>query len=209
MKRYELKYSLDPEHIFALESILLSHPSGFRKQFPDRIVNNIYFDTPDYSAGRENLNGISDRTKIRYRWYGNSLTSNNGVLEFKIKENTLGYKRYIHDIELSSLSKLAASVNNQLGEEKEYIPSLVNQYLRSYYLDTSQAFRLTIDRNISYQFPIEGVSSILPYRDDRVIVEIKFDQSKFRQLENISRYFPFRMSKHSKYAAGLMALYSS
>jgi len=209
VRRYELKYLLDAHDAFALESILLSHPAGFRKLYPNRIINNIYFDTPEYNAGGENLAGISDRTKIRYRWYGEKSTSDDGILEFKIKENTLGYKKYIHNIKMPSLAHLVSSVNDELKNKGFYVPSLQNKYLRSYYSDFTQSFRLTIDRQISYQFPLEGVGNELPYKDDRIVVEIKFDQEKSKSVENISRYFPFRLSKHSKYAAGIMALYNS
>ena len=38
--------------------------------FPDRIVNNVYFDTPDLAAFEANLWGAPERRKCRLRWYG-------------------------------------------------------------------------------------------------------------------------------------------
>ena len=55
----------------------------FIKQFKQRSVNNIYYDTYGYDAYSDNLDGISKRVKLRYRWYGNNRTPNNGAIEIK------------------------------------------------------------------------------------------------------------------------------
>ena len=43
---------------------------GFVKQHNDRKVNSIYFDDLMLSGFYENLEGSSNRTKMRLRWYG-------------------------------------------------------------------------------------------------------------------------------------------
>ena len=42
---------------------------GFYKQYPNREISSIYLDTLNYDYVRENINGVSERKKIRFRWY--------------------------------------------------------------------------------------------------------------------------------------------
>jgi len=205
--RYELKYVIDPRYAYELESKLYSHPLCFSKVYTSRYINNIYFDDPYYTSCHDNLAGISDRTKIRYRWYGEQLHSNSGKVEFKIKRNELGGKKYIEGIKYHTLSQLSNDVNDSIGAKDYYIPTIRNQYLRNYYLDITGQYRLTIDTQIAYYLPIEGSHAIPQHRDKRIIVEIKFDIDKSEALDAVSHYFPFRRTKHSKYVTGLFALY--
>ncbi|MBP5543927.1 MAG: VTC domain-containing protein [Kiritimatiellae bacterium] len=39
-------------------------------EFPEGVVNSIYFDTPNFSSYREKANGDNLKTKVRLRWYG-------------------------------------------------------------------------------------------------------------------------------------------
>ena len=57
--RYEMKYEVDPDIAHAIASIIHTHPAGFVKAFPDRWINNIYFDTVDFDTCQHNLDGIS------------------------------------------------------------------------------------------------------------------------------------------------------
>lgn len=205
--RYELKYVIDPRHAYELESVLYNHPMCFSKVYASRYINNIYFDDPYYTSCQDNLAGISNRTKIRYRWYGEDLYSDKGLVEFKIKRNELGGKKYIKGVKYQSLSQLTADVNEGIGTKDYYIPTMRNQYLRNYYLDISGQYRLTIDTQIAYHLPVTGNHSVPQHRDNRIIVEIKFDKDKSEALDAISHHFPFRRTKHSKYVTGLFALY--
>ena len=58
----------------------------FRKQYPDRKVNSIYFDDINYSSILENLDGVSSKKKIRVRWYGSQNKLINPILEIKSKK---------------------------------------------------------------------------------------------------------------------------
>lgn len=205
--RYELKYVIEPKHAYELESILYTHPLCFSKVYASRYINNIYFDDPYYSSCHDNLAGISNRTKIRYRWYGQELQSDNGLIEFKIKRNELGGKKYVEGIKYNNLTQLTTDVNECIGAKDYYIPTIRNQYLRNYFLDISGQYRVTIDTGIQYYLPVEGSHHMAQYLDNRIIVEIKFDKDKAEALDAISHHFPFRRTKHSKYVAGLFALY--
>ena len=68
--RYERKYRIENVDISLINQIVKMHPAGFRKAYPDRSVNNIYLDTPDFETYRANVAGVSERKKYRVRWYG-------------------------------------------------------------------------------------------------------------------------------------------
>jgi SPX domain protein involved in polyphosphate accumulation len=44
----------------------------FIEKYPMRVVNNIYFDTIDFSSYQSNIDGASNRSKVRIRWYNES-----------------------------------------------------------------------------------------------------------------------------------------
>ena len=50
-----------------IEKILLIN--GFTKLFLPRKINSIYLDTQNFDFAKDNINGISKRKKIRFRWY--------------------------------------------------------------------------------------------------------------------------------------------
>ena len=206
--RYELKYVLDPSAAFHLESMLLSHPAGFNKAFEDRVINNIYFDDHLFSTCNDNLSGIADRIKIRYRWYGLEDHTDNGVLEYKIKKNALGTKVHHRDIPYASLKQLSSIVNDKMTNRTQVSPVIRNQYLRSYFIDISGKYRLTVDRNVLYDWPSDNKTiKESAISDTRIIVEVKFDNNADTELDSVSRDIPFRLSKHSKYLSGMYALY--
>ncbi len=90
--RMEIKFVGYAVNYATVLNALRMHPAGFIVPYPDRQVNNVYFDSFDYSAFAENLSGVSSRTKVRYRWYGESRTPESGTLEVKCKRNYFGWK---------------------------------------------------------------------------------------------------------------------
>ena len=92
--RYERKYKIESITAEVVRQVVINHPASFRKIFPDRKVNNIYFDNIELSAYFDNVNGIADRQKIRVRWYGDDIFKiEQPKLEIKIKSNQLGFKK--------------------------------------------------------------------------------------------------------------------
>ena len=76
--RNEIKFIASSQQYDHLLKWVKLHPAGFYTNYPDRRVNNIYFDSHDYKAYADNLTGASFRAKVRYRWYGSSLTPARG-----------------------------------------------------------------------------------------------------------------------------------
>ena len=90
--RLEVKFVTGAHHLGTIVNWFQMHPACFREHFAARWVNNVYFDTFDYHAYRQNLLGGSSRQKIRYRWYGTNRLPSSGALEIKCKRNYFGWK---------------------------------------------------------------------------------------------------------------------
>ena len=204
--RYEIKYVLGLDEWSKLQQVLIEHPASFSTAFPDRTVNNIYLDTSELENCMDNLAGISDRQKYRIRWYGQEKEVKSPVLEKKIKNNALGRKE-IKKIENWDDDFL---LNYHLTNFGGLCPVLQNQYLRSYYLDWSGKFRLTVDRAIKYK-PANGyffADYSDAFSDEHIIVELKFSSEDYKLHRDITRHFPFRPVKHSKYVTGVFYCYA-
>ena len=89
--RHEIKFvAKAAERDFVLQWVH-SHWAGFVEPYPPRRINNVYFDSHELSAFHENLSGTSWRSKVRWRWYGDTLTPDRGTLEIKRRRGGLGW----------------------------------------------------------------------------------------------------------------------
>jgi len=202
MKRYEIKYAIPIVDKSIVEQSILSHPASFNIAFPDRVINNIYFDSPDLQSYYQNINGDPIRTKVRYRWYGAKEQISKGHIELKRKEFQLGWKEYLN-------VPLGTSAFDHVRDLKEGgLPAalratLWNSYKRSYYVSMDENFRVTIDDDLTY-----GDYNAAPKtaKEEMIIVEIKFDQDRMMDFNDIAKFFPFKQTKYSKYATGVTRL---
>lgn len=205
--RYERKFVL-PRHLLdEILQLMLIHPAGFREVYYQRRINNIYFDTANFDAWKENLDGIQNRSKFRIRWYGEDITFvKNPILEEKIKNNLLGTKRRwkLPDFVRSDIQQIGA--NNKVLFSKLLLPSLFNSYVRRYFLSADQKFRLTVDEDICYQWPQTSEKGSYPNREV-IVVEIKYEEQDVDLQDTILQYFPYRPSKNSKYSIGMEMLW--
>ena len=69
LSRFERKWVYRNNDYLTLVNALIRSNFFFRKQYPDRKVNSIYFDTPVFTDVWDNINGFFNRKKIRIRWY--------------------------------------------------------------------------------------------------------------------------------------------
>ncbi|MDH3648861.1 MAG: VTC domain-containing protein [Saprospiraceae bacterium] len=205
--RIELKYAPDQISYAHCVEIIRQHPSSFRKIFPDRWVNNIYFDTPDLASYHANMHGISHRKKYRIRWYGNLWRHiQSPTFEIKEKENQQGIKLSFDMADFS-----VEHANRQLDRlhintlPGSLVPVLANRYLRSYWMSMDQRFRFTIDRNLSFgsfltNFPYPHVDV------DMLVAELKYSADLDDRADHVRQYVPFRRTKFSKYVHGLLSV---
>jgi len=218
--RYERKFQVRELSVSEIESIVRLHPASFCRQFPTRIINNIYFDTRNLNAVIENIEGIAKRLKTRIRWYGESFGKvTSPVLELKIKNGFAGRKKYF-SLEPFSLNsdftsdyfrnhiKESALPENIKRHLDLLLPILLNNYTRQYYLSKCEKFRLTIDNQL-YNYRIgERFNSFKFVSSDRLstILELKYDVEDEAVADTITKHFPLRVTKYSKYINGVQQI---
>ena len=192
---------------YLVEQVVRMHPASFQKAFPNRQVNNVYFDTSSFSTFHENQSGIAYRKKYRVRWYGAFMQIlQNPVLEVKVKDNLLGYKENfaLKNTSLQELDQLKKIVNKQLQLYRTLSPVLLNAYQRSYWLTPNQKIRLTIDWDMKFhQLYKHPYFNRFHLKDPAVVVELKYDEDQEMAASRIMQDLPFRLTKNSKYAEGI------
>ena len=198
--RIEKKFVLGKSKEDYLESILIR--SGFNRIFKPRYINSIYLDTVNFDFAKDNINGVSQRKKIRFRWYNNDL--NNISLEEKNKNN-FSVNKIISKVEVPSNSKnLINNLKSYFYDlkknclSKNYLFILKTNYFRSYWLSSDKKIRATIDINLNAS-PINNPVNKLTLND--TILEFKFlskEEENFRNLFHIKK-INLRSKKYSKY----------
>jgi hypothetical protein len=219
--RYELKIPLPGIPIYDIRKWVNLHPHGFRKTFPSRRVNNLYFDTIDYLNLQNHLDGYYERSKVRLRWYGEEARFNSSNLEIKSKVGNLGSKtismisEYL-DLNAHSYSQIFKKIEGQLPDKLAFLlsfykPVIINYYQREYYESVISGIRLTIDfdhftfdqrffhkPNLVYPEPFHNYP----------IIEIKASKDQHKILSEIITFFPANTYRFSKYLDGMLSILS-
>ena len=218
--RYELKFITYDIYYYNLLNWVKIHDYAFKREYNTRIVNNVYFDSYYYDSYRDNIYGSSSRTKVRYRWYGEFNRPTLGSLEIKYKRNIFGWKqRYnINKFSLSSeytwkeiysLFHNNIPLKGKIWLEKNPIPTIINQYLRDYFISSNNKIRITVDRNL---FVYDQRYSLFPNIKKKtltqpvVIVEFKFNRENRDEAEELFGNMPIRGSRNSKYVNCIRAV---
>jgi hypothetical protein len=218
--RFEFK-AVAPSWMLAdLMAWLLVQPDGFHVRHPQRRINSIYFDTVDLQRYTENLSGASERSKARLRWYGRDASAAKLVFEAKRKRNKLGWKDTQRipgrvDMVGTSWRDLNATLRGALRGQLRLVfdmaggPVLCNSYDREYYASDDDIVRITIDRDIrAYdQRGTDRPNLTRPcLQDDIIVVEVKADAANGDRVAETMATLPLRVTRHSKYAAGVAAI---
>jgi len=217
--RYERKFLIATLTQAEIELIIKLHPAMFSRVYPPRFVNNLYFDSPNMRNFFDTVDGIRSRLKVRIRWYGSVFGDiADPVLELKIKEGFLGKKDQFRltpfSIDESFQPDMTADVfrrsriPNSLKLNLMCMEAtLLNSYRRQYFQSVDRKFRITLDSAIQF-YPTEAHGNIFrqrPIYANHLVVELKYSQDQDPRAESITRHFPFRMSKSSKYTEGILA----
>jgi len=209
--RREVKFVANELFSNDISAWIMSSKLFLRKQFQDRTVNNIYYDTYNYDAYTDNLDGISKRTKLRYRWYGESLMLCDGMLELKKRENAFGFKytQKVEGLDINNSHRLLSmAIRNSVPKSWVYlldyysVPVILNRYRRSYYLSKCKQVRVTIDRDhsvfdqrLSKRINITKKANTVQY----IIIEVKFHPDLTEYVSEMIADIPMRISRNSKY----------
>ena len=216
-KRYERKFYISKMDAKEVECLIKIHPSAFSEIFHERFVNNIYLDSVGLKHYFDNIDGNNRRYKIRFRWYGNLLGHvGNPVLEVKVKENLVGFKlRYPFgsfevgpELSMEEIGKVCkhAGLPDAMNEILRGMNfSLLNRYRRKYFLSADKKYRITIDSDLGYYSLAKRGNTFLNKNSDvtGVVVELKYDTTIDDEAKFITHYFPFRLSRMSKYVSGV------
>ena len=205
--RYERKWIFKESNYNDILNKTLKSNFLFHLQYPKRYVNSIYFDDINYTSIKDNLDGVSNRSKFRLRWYSkNCFVIHNPKLEIKIKENFLNYKKIFPLEKLDNLNlkninhvKLINNEVNNIIKKKLLFTNITTHYERLYLISYNKKIRATIDYNLKgtkfncyFQNPIFKAS-----RD--VIVEFKYNQEYDNYVRSNLQKISSRFSKNSKY----------
>ncbi len=219
--RYERKFIVPKIISYNISNLIKSTPLCFSEIYAKRVVNNIYLDTPNYQFFKENINGLSERKKVRIRWYGETFGDINPNLEIKYKSGNVGTKKTLQispfnfpDRSLSinpfSLSDSIRNLPLSYHWIKSLRVSLLNSYERSYYLSFDKMFRITVDKNLLYFPTSNSIKNDFNYylKEDSTILELKYLKQSDLDADLITNYFPFRMTRNSKYVNGIRLIHS-
>jgi SPX domain protein involved in polyphosphate accumulation len=219
--RHERKFIIDQLCHQEIEHLIKYNPAMFSEIFYERRVNNIYFDSLGLTNYHENLSGISERLKIRIRWYGKVFgVIKKPVLELKIKKNELNQKMsfplkaFMLDKKLSLklLQKvfLKSNLPEWLSESlKLYSPVFLNSYKRKYFISADKKCRITLDKDLCF-FRINNKNNSF-YENIKkrefYVLEVKYLPQDHEKIPKITNHLLFRLSAHSKYVSGVDLLY--
>lgn len=215
--RYEIKIILETAQVNSVLTTLKLHPYAFFQPYPLRQVNNIYFETQQLTAYEENLSGISERTKTRYRWYGDLNNHQKGILELKVKKTSLGTKLFypVSGIDLTqSWASIAEVMQQSLPEQGQLHfkmnrqPALINSYHRQYFESRDHTLRVTIDQDINFYGQLHSNKPNLSRKENTAnfaVLEVKCSPTHRSQAMKILDHIPVRASRMSKFVTGMNA----
>ena len=210
--RYENKFVVPCLDKKEVEAVIFSNSHLFSEIYYERQINNIYFDSLDMEGFFDNVLGNSDRIKIRIRWYGDFEKVVNPVLELKIKRGAVGtklsfpLKNFSFPLSLDDMQEVFLDSNLPewlIDKLKTQRFALLNYYTRKYFLSACKSFRITIDSDLTYGGVLTQNSLELSkkIKEEYNILELKYDSEK--NARDVSTQFPFRLTKSSKYVAGV------
>jgi SPX domain protein involved in polyphosphate accumulation len=212
MKRYEYKLSFPLEDYAEVLRSLLSNSFLFSEIYNERLINNIYFDTIDFADFYSNVNGHSERSKFRIRWYGKDKNVA-AILENKSKVGEVGDKisysinKTLNPTMLDNISDFIdfEDMNVKLAFSNRR-PVLLNQYIRRYFISYDHKIRITLDRDIRFGLPTFNPNlHTVPIQVG--ILEIKCAIEDKLLIDQILQSLNLRMDKFSKYVSGIISQY--
>ena len=208
INRFERKWIFKSENHLALINTLLRSEFFFTNQYPQRKVNSIYFDDDNFSSIKENLNGVSNKRKIRIRWYGVEKELIKPQLEIKGKKGSETRKRNYSINELNNLKfsdlknieKIKNLVNVKIKLKKIIYPVLSTHYDRQYFISNNNKIRATVDYNIQSVY-LKNISqmNIVKNFSKVCILELKYPTKLDRYVREKLKNITLRLSKNSKF----------
>jgi len=235
--RYEFKYVIDLETVARLrpkiEEVMHADPYAVEGGYH---VNSLYYDTTDFRAYYEKLDGLDDRFKLRLRHYGEHgpLQQSEGpfFLEAKHRERDLIRKDRVKlsaeladpfcegpllvprlRDEVEPEQRGGASILEHLILQKPVEPVCVVSYFREPYMcRIDPGLRITFDSDLRTYGPLRfrrtsSDDGLSILPANLVILEIKFHWAMPLWLVSVCRSLGLDLRRYSKFCASMEALH--
>ena len=187
----------------------------FKKIYFERMVHSIYFDNENLKNVWDNINGFSQRSKYRIRWY-NDLKNSKVFLEEKNKLNQTTFKKKSEIGPFKNEKDLMIFLNSNEFQKKylfKYKYNLKNvlkvSYKRSYFIDPKKKIRVTLDQNITVNK--KYINNNFGISLDKNIIKLKYDvtDSNYCNQLILNSRLDNRNKKYSKYVQSFVEMNDS
>jgi len=217
--RYEIKLVCPSVYVPQVRALVRLHPEGFRVTYPARWVNSVYFDSFDVEGVMDNLDGASERNKLRWRWYGPDWLIERSHLELKRKRGRAGFKE-LCSVDASfdlrqatwpdalAFLRRHADDNFRVWLSQVSCATILTRYVREYYASPDGVIRLTLDTQLStfdQRFSRRPNLTRPSPPPGTMLIELKADASQAQRLSQVLTALPFRPQRNSKYVNGFLA----
>lgn len=221
--RFELKYRLTPGQYHQIRHALVPFmkPDAYTAGKGSYLVRSLYFDTYDYQAYHEKINGDYGRIKIRARAYTDSPDGNPPIrVELKTRWGS-AMEKYSSFVPLSAFNEFLTThhwphnygENPALAEFARLFhlrmlrPQLLVQYQREGLTARDGAsLRITFDHQVCSGSADSLFPEPLIFRKQKpheTILEIKCQNDHPRWLAKLVKQHGLKLQANSKYARGI------
>lgn len=191
MNRLELKFEISN-----LNEGEIIRDLKLTKEFQDRDITSIYYDTNSFKYYNDSEEGLTPRKKVRVRYYNNLLNSKN--LEIKYTLPTYRNKITFNNIKENLIGEYLKEIN--ISEDIK--PKILVSYTRKYFKNRKGRF------NIDYNIFCQGLN-------DKKILKVNFKSKKILEFKTLNinekfkflSKFPLKENRSSKYCEAIQNLY--
>lgn len=211
--RYETKIPMEKGQYIELQAWLLGALYKPRETFPRRTIHSIYCDDVNLTNYFENVSGISDREKVRLRWYNDYLEAI--ALERKLKTNKLNRKDVVHlknpdkrpPETFPAILKLFEQNDIEHEFDMDRLKPIVETCYDRDYFELAPGVRLTLDTSITTRRLNPAPSEHKRRSPVFAVMEIKYPPALAPMAKESIKGIPFRIFRHSKYVVGVDSVY--
>ncbi len=220
--RFELKYQIPIQRYREIRNAMVPHmvPDKYTQDKGEYLVRSLYYDTFNYQAYHEKINGNFGRIKIRVRSYTDQKDPNAKLrLELKTRRGAAmeKFSSFVPQSVFDEFSKTGHWPEDEdnpvlvefarLYHLRTLRPKIIVQYRREgLFSRRREDLRITFDRQVescsaSNLFPKE--TFFRPHHSDKVILEIKCKNDQPRWLSSLVKKHGLKFVANSKYTQGV------